>query len=73
MKDRKITGLGEELRSRRLAAHLSQGDLEDRSGVPKARISRYENQHITPDLATLIDLGEGLNTAPSTILKTVGL
>ena len=34
---------GNRLREARLSAGLSQSELEELSGIPKARLSRYEN------------------------------
>ena len=41
------------LRAARLTARMSQTDLENRSGIPKARISRYENGHVIPSIPSL--------------------
>jgi transcriptional regulator with XRE-family HTH domain len=44
---------GQRLRRARLVAGFSQSELEERSGIPKARLSRYENGHVLPSLGTL--------------------
>ena len=41
------------LRAARLTVRMSQTDLENRSGIPKARISRYENGHVIPSIPSL--------------------
>lgn len=62
------TTLGQRLRAARLAAGLSQGTLADRCGIPKPRLSRYENDHIVPSLWTLQRLAEAMGVAGSTLL-----
>lgn len=47
---------------------MSQSDLERASGVPKTRLSRYENGHILPSLATLRKLAEALHVPESRLL-----
>ena len=38
--------VGRHLREVRLHGGLSQGELEELTGIPKERISRYENGHV---------------------------
>jgi transcriptional regulator with XRE-family HTH domain len=45
--------LGSRLRKARLDANLSQSALEALTGIPKARLSRYEHDHVAPSIATL--------------------
>lgn len=45
--------VGRRLKALRLERGWSQSYLELVSGIPKARISRYENGHVTPTLQTL--------------------
>lgn len=45
--------VGKHLRQHRTKAGMSQADLEILSGVPKARISRYENGHVMPSIQSL--------------------
>lgn len=45
--------VGKRLKSLRLERGFSQSYLELLSGIPKARISRYENGHVTPSLQSL--------------------
>jgi len=47
---------GSRLRRARKSAGLSQRDLEIATGVPKARISRYENGHVLPSLPIVVRL-----------------
>ena len=60
--------LGRRLREARYAAGLSQLELEEVSGVPKARVSRYENGHVEPSLRTLRRLTRALNVSVGTLL-----
>ncbi|MGH2725565.1 MAG: helix-turn-helix domain-containing protein, partial [Actinomycetota bacterium] len=46
-------GFAGRLRRARTNAGLSQRDLERSSGIPKSRISRYENGHLLPSLSGL--------------------
>ena len=47
---------------------MSQSDLERASGVPKTRLSRYENGHILPSLETLRKLAAALRLPESRLL-----
>ena len=59
---------GTRLRETRLGAVLSQSDLEDISGIPKARLSRYENGHVEPSIQTLNRLARALNVSEASLL-----
>jgi transcriptional regulator with XRE-family HTH domain len=59
---------GERLRSARLEAGLSQSELEVRSGIPKARLSRYENGHVLPSIGTLRKLASSLGVSEANLL-----
>ena len=59
---------GNRLREARLAAGLSQSELEDISGIPKARLSRYENGHVEPSIQTLNRLARALNVSEASLL-----
>jgi transcriptional regulator with XRE-family HTH domain len=59
---------GQRLRRARLMAGLSQSELEGRSGIPKARLSRYENGHVLPSLGTLQKLASSLGVSEATLL-----
>jgi transcriptional regulator with XRE-family HTH domain len=52
-------------------AGLSQSQLEALSGIPKARISRYENGHVVPSLASLDVLAAHLGLTLSEITRGV--
>lgn len=59
---------GQRLREARLRAGLSQSDLEEQSGIPKARLSRYENGHIVPSIQTLERLAVALKVSEASLL-----
>lgn len=59
---------GQRLREARVAAGLSQSELEDISGIPKARLSRYENGHVEPSIQTLARLSSALNVSEASLL-----
>src|SRR5258708_30078510 len=45
--------VGDHLRELREAKHLSQGDIEKRTGLLRCYISRVENGHTVPAIETL--------------------
>ncbi len=59
---------GRRLRQVRLHAGLSQSGLEERSGIPKARLSRYENGHVLPSIETLGRLAAALQVSEASLL-----
>lgn len=59
---------GERLRAARTHAGMSQSDLEELSGIPKARLSRYENGHIVPSIQTLERLAVALGVSEASLL-----
>ena len=59
---------GQRLRQVRLHAGLSQSALETRSGIPKARLSRYENGHVLPSIETLGRLATALGVSEASLL-----
>jgi transcriptional regulator with XRE-family HTH domain len=59
---------GQRLRQSRLHAGLSQSALETRSGIPKARLSRYENGHVLPSIETLGRLATALGVSEASLL-----
>ena len=59
---------GGRLRQTRVKAGLSQSDLEEISGIPKARISRYENGHVAPSIHTLERLAKALGVSQASLL-----
>jgi transcriptional regulator with XRE-family HTH domain len=56
------------LRKMRMGAGLTQKDLERLSGIPKSRISRYENGHLLPSFQGLGRLARSLGVAESALL-----
>ena len=59
---------GQRLRTARVHAGLSQSALENRSGIPKARLSRYENGHVLPSIDTLGRLAAALGVSEASLL-----
>ena len=59
---------GRRLRETRVKAGLSQSDLEEMSGIPKARLSRYENCHVAPSIQTLERLAKALGVSEASLL-----
>ena len=59
---------GTRLREARLGAGFSQSELEELSGIPKARLSRYENGHVEPSIQTLARLAKALNVTEASLL-----
>ena len=53
MKESKPMLIGTRLRQLREQKHMSQGDIEDRTGLLRCYISRVENGHTVPSLETL--------------------
>ena len=45
--------IGDRLRDLREAKHLSQGDIEKRTGLLRCYVSRVENCHTVPSIETL--------------------
>ncbi len=66
MKDERT--FGQRLRETRIRAGLSQSDLEEVSGIPKARLSRYENGHVAPSIQTLERLAKALGVSEASLL-----
>jgi transcriptional regulator with XRE-family HTH domain len=52
----------------RITAGMTQKDLERLSGIPKSRISRYENGHLLPSFNGLRRLAMSLGVPESTLL-----
>lgn len=59
---------GHRLREARVNAGLSQSELEELSGIPKARLSRYENGHVAPSIQTLERLAKALRVSEASLL-----
>lgn len=59
---------GQRLRHTRVKAGMSQSDLEEISGIPKARLSRYENGHVAPSIQTLERLAKALGVSEASLL-----
>jgi transcriptional regulator with XRE-family HTH domain len=61
---------GERLRAARVEAGMSQSDLAERCGIPKPRLSRYENDHILPSITSLRRLADALDVAQEILLTS---
>jgi transcriptional regulator with XRE-family HTH domain len=66
MKDERT--FGQRLRETRIGAGFSQSELEEISGIPKARLSRYENGHVAPSIQTLERLARALGVSEAALL-----
>lgn len=60
--------LGSRLRAIRRGEGLSQNRLAGLSGIPKSRLSRYENGHLLPSIPTLERLAQALRVPESALL-----
>jgi transcriptional regulator with XRE-family HTH domain len=63
--------VGPRIRALRLERGLSQNRLADQTGIPKARISRYENGHVTPSVGSLDRLAAGLGLTLSELFSGI--
>ena len=52
--------IGDRLRDLREAKHLSQGDIEKRTGLLRCHVSRVENGHTVPAIETLEKMARAL-------------
>jgi transcriptional regulator with XRE-family HTH domain len=52
--------IGERLRALREGKHLSQGHIEERTGLLRCYISRVENGHTVPSIETLEKMSRAL-------------
>ena len=55
--------LGESIRRIRLEKGLSQGEMQKRTGILRSYLSRVENGHTVPSLATLQRLASAMGVA----------
>jgi len=51
-----------------LNAGFSQSKLANSSGVPKTRLSRYENDHIVPSITTLRKIARALKVSEGSLI-----
>ncbi|HET9785097.1 MAG TPA: helix-turn-helix transcriptional regulator, partial [Terriglobales bacterium] len=61
LRPRGMIAIGARIREMRLARGLSQGDLENRTGLLRCYLSRVENGHTEPSLQTLARIAVALN------------
>lgn len=60
--------LGERIRAARRAAGLSQSEVSKLSGISKPTLSRYENDHVLPSVATLHRIAGALDVPVSKLV-----
>jgi transcriptional regulator with XRE-family HTH domain len=60
--------IGERLRALREQKNLSQGDIEERTGLLRCYISRVENGYTVPAIATLEKMARALEVPPYQLL-----
>ena len=60
--------VGDRVRAARVAAHMSQADVEKASGVPKTMLSRYENNHVSPSLDSLGRIAGAIGVSQGSLL-----
>jgi len=60
--------MGYLIRRARRAAGMSQTDVERESGIPKARLSRYENNHVLPSLRSLGAICAAIGVRPGELV-----
>lgn len=63
-----MIAIGSQIRKARLSKGLSQNDVADLCAIPKARLSRYENDWVVPTLETIEILAKALGVAPKTLV-----
>ena len=63
--------IGQQIRTARLAAGMSQTDVENTSGIPKSRLSRYENDHVMPSLPSLAKICAAVGVRPGKLVDAV--
>ncbi len=56
--------IGDKLKALREQKHLSQGDIEKRTGLLRSYISRVENGHTVPAIETLEKLARAVGVPP---------
>ncbi|HEY7679251.1 MAG TPA: helix-turn-helix transcriptional regulator [Terriglobia bacterium] len=64
--------LGESIRKIRQAKGLSQGEMQKRTGILRSYLSRVENGHTVPSLATLQRLAAAMGVALSDFFAADG-
>lgn len=71
--DEQIRAFGENMRSARLSAGLSQVSLSEATRLDRAAISFLERAERAPDLSTLVRIARALATTPAELLEGIGL
>ena len=65
--------LGEAIKNIRTVKGLSQGEMQKRTGILRSYLSRVENGHTVPSLATLQRLASAMGVALSDFFSANGL
>lgn len=60
--------IGTRIKKFRLDAGLSQTDVEQITGIGKARLSRYEHDKITPTIKSIEILADAFDVAPKNLV-----
>ncbi len=69
MDERKIAEIAERIRARRLSLGLTFRDLEERTGIDKSSLQRYETTHTQVIPLSRIDrIADGLGVSPAYIM-----
>lgn len=63
-----VIRVGDRMRAARVAAGMSQADVEKTSGVPKTMLSRYENNHVSPSLDSLGRIATAIGVTQGSLL-----
>ena len=63
-----VARVGDRMRAARVAAGMSQADVEKTSGVPKTMLSRYENNHVSPSLDSLGRIATAIGVTQGSLL-----
>jgi transcriptional regulator with XRE-family HTH domain len=71
--DEQLVQFGENIRSARKQAGLSQIDLSLRASLDRAAVSFIERAERAPDLTTIVRVARAVSVKPSGLLKGVGV
>lgn len=63
-----MVSIGSTIRKVRLSKGMTQSDVENLCSIPKARLSRYENDWVLPTIDTIETLAKALGVAPKRLV-----
>jgi putative transcriptional regulator len=69
--DKRESKLQSRLKSLRIQANLSQGELAEKAGLERKTINRIENGHFSPNISSLLRICGALKVKPSKILEGI--